>query len=237
MEEEKDQDSGQTKQLKPVPPGAGPDVTEPAGAVVTEGPVCTIGKSAAGKDAAAQGGQTPAAEESGGGDAHAGASKAMELAEAAMKARHEREERHEKEEQARKLSLLAQIQKLDVGEKAKLARSGDKDCRAILIRDSNKVVAAAVLANPRITIQEIEIIAASRNVGDDILKEVAGNRDWCKSYTVIHALVNNPKTPIPVSLTFIPKLLTRDLRFLAKSKGVPEAVRATAKRLAEKRKF
>lgn len=164
-------------------------------------------------------------------------SRARRLAEAAAKARQEREEREEKAEQARRLSLIAKIQALDVGEKAKLARHGDKECRSILIRDANKLIALAVLTNPKITIQEIEMIAASRNVDEDILRDIAKNKDWCKSYAVIHALVNNPKTPVPVSLMFVPKLLTNHLRFLAKSRGVPEAVRSTAKRLVEKRQF
>jgi hypothetical protein len=154
---------------------------------------------------------------------------------AAMRARKEREDREQKDEQLKKLSLLARIAKLDVGEKSKLARTGDKDTRSILIRDSNKQVSMAVLANPKMTIQEIEMTAASRNVTEDILREIGNNRDWCKSYTVILALVNNPKTPIGISLTHLPKLLLRDIRFISKSKGIPDAIRMTAKRIAQKK--
>jgi hypothetical protein len=154
---------------------------------------------------------------------------------AAMRARQEREEREQKEEQAKKLGLMARIAKLDVGEKAKLARTGDKDARSILIKDANKQVSMAVLGNPRMTIQEIEITAASRNVTEDILREIGGNRDWCKSYTVVHSLVSNPKTPIGVSLTHLPRLLLRDLRTIAKSKGIPDAIRMTAKKHVQKR--
>lgn len=156
-----------------------------------------------------------------------------EPAAAAIRMKHERGG----DEQASKLSLLARIQRLDVGERAKLARGGDKEARSILIKDSNRQVAMSVLANPRITVQEVEQIAASRNVSEDILREIGGNKDWCKSYTVALSLVNNPKTPIPIGLTFLNRLFTRDLRFLAKSKGVPEVIRATAKRHADKRKF
>ena len=156
-----------------------------------------------------------------------------EPAAAAIRMRHERGD----DEQASKLSLLARIQRLDVGERAKLARGGDKEARSILIKDSNRQVAMSVLANPRITVQEVEQIAASRNVSEDILREIGGNKDWCKSYTVALSLVNNPKTPIPIGLTFLNRLFTRDLRFLAKSKGVPEVIRVTAKRHADKRKF
>jgi len=160
----------------------------------------------------------------------------LSAAEVAAKIRRDQEAAQHKEDE-KKLGLLARIQKLDVGAKAKLARNGDKDARTILIKDANKLVSMAVLANPKLTIQEIEVLAASRNVSDEVLRVIARNQDWCKSYSVILALTNNPKTPVAISLTYIPKLLTRDIRFLAKSKGIPEPVRVTAKRLADKRKF
>ncbi len=154
---------------------------------------------------------------------------------AAIKARQDKIEREQKEEQEKRLSLLAQIQRMDVGEKAKLAREGDQAARSILIKEGNKLVAMAVLTNPKITMQEIEMIAASRNVSEDILREIANNREWIKGYSVVLALVNNPKTPIGITLTFLPRLLTRDLRFLAKSKGVPEVIRVSSRKLAQKR--
>ena len=157
-------------------------------------------------------------------------------AEIAAMVRDKQEEDQQKEDE-NKLSLLTRIQKLDVGAKAKLARNGDKDARTILVKDANKLVSMAVLANPKLTIQEIEVLAASRNVSDEVLRVIARNRDWCKSYTVINNLANNPKTPVALSLAYLPKLITRDLRLLAKSKGIPEIIRITAKRLNEKRQF
>jgi hypothetical protein len=157
---------------------------------------------------------------------------------AAMRARQEREEHALKEEaQAHKLGLQARLLKLDVGERAKEARRGDQETRMILIKDSNKLVALAVLANPKLTLHEVEMIAASRNVGEEVLREIAANKDWIKSYSVTLALVNNPKTPVPMGLTFLSKLRTRDLRFVGKNKGVPEVIRMSAKRLAGTRAF
>ncbi len=157
---------------------------------------------------------------------------------AAMRARKDREERERKTEaEAHKLGLQAKLQRLDVGERAKHARGGDQETRMILIRDSNKLVALGVLQNPKLTLHEIEMFAASRNVNEEILREIAGNKDWIKSYSVILALVNNPKTPVPMCLTFLSKLMTRDLRFVARNKGVPEVIRTTAKRLSNRRSF
>jgi hypothetical protein len=157
---------------------------------------------------------------------------------AAMRARHEREEHEQKEEaQAHKLGLQARLLKLDVGERSKQARMGDQETRMILIKDSSKQVSLAVLANPKLTLHEVEIISASRNVSEEVLREIAGNKDWIKSYSVMLALVNNPKTPVPMGLTFIPKLRTRDLRFVGKNKGVPEVIRMSAKRIAGTRAY
>jgi hypothetical protein len=153
----------------------------------------------------------------------------------AVMARRDKEARDEREEQAKKLSLYALIQRMDVGGKAKLARSGDKDARTILIKDGSKQVSLSVLDNPKITIQEIEMIAASRNVSEDILRTIGTNKDWCKSYTVILALVNNPKTPMGVSLTHLSRILLRDLRFLSKSKGIPEVIKVSAKKMVQKK--
>ncbi len=162
---------------------------------------------------------------------------ALDIAAAAIKARKEREERAALQEQQKRLSLLAKIQKLDVGERCKMGREGDKDCRSILVRDGNKMVALSVLTNPKITQNELEFIAASRNVDEEVLREIARNRDWSKEYAVILALANNPKTPVGVALTLVPRLHIRDLRFLMKNKGVPEAVRVIAKRLADKHRY
>lgn len=170
------------------------------------------------------------------GASQPGQAGALSPAEIAAMVRSRQEEDQRKEDE-NKLSLLTRISKLDVGAKAKLARNGDKDARTILIKDANKLVSMAVLANPKLTIQEIEVLAASRNVSDEVLRVIARNHDWCKSYTVIFNLTNNPKTPVALSMIFLPKLITRDLRLLAKSKGIPEAIRTTAKRLNEKRQF
>lgn len=154
---------------------------------------------------------------------------------AANRARKEKEEREQKEEHEKKLSVLAKIARMDVGEKAKLAREGDKEARAILIKEGNKIISLSVLSNPRITTQEIDMIAASRNVSEEVLRDISNNRDWMKAYSVALALANNPKTPIGITLTLLPRLMTRDLRFLAKSKGIPDVIRVTARKMAQKR--
>jgi hypothetical protein len=112
---------------------------------------------------------------------------------------------------------------------------GDREARGILIRDSNKVVCSAVVKNPRITEQEIENIAAMRTVADEVLRIIALNRTWIRSYIIIHNLARNPRTPIPTAMNILPRIRTKDLQQITQNRNVSEAVRRQAYRLSQTR--
>jgi len=142
---------------------------------------------------------------------------------------------HQEKEERRAKSRYQEIQDLEVPEKIKLAMSGDKEARSILIKDGNKQVQEAVLASPRITEAEIVSIALSRNVGEEILRKIASNRDWMKNYQVRLGLANNPKTPLTIGLRIIGTLMISDLKRLSKSKGVSSVLTAAANRVLIKK--
>jgi hypothetical protein len=48
--------------------------------------------------------------------------------------------------------------------------------------------------------------------------------------------VSNPKTPIGISLGFIPRLSVRELGLLETSRNIPEAVRSAARNMIIKKK-
>ena len=127
-------------------------------------------------------------------------------------------------------SRYQEIKDLPVPDKVKLAMGGDKEARSILIKDSNRQVQEAVLDSPRITEPEIVAIANSRNVGDEILRKIATNREWMKNYQVRLGLANNPKTPLTLGLRIIGTLMISDLKRLSKSKGVSSVLTAAANR-------
>lgn len=127
-------------------------------------------------------------------------------------------------------SRFQEIQDMPVPDKIKLAMTGDKEARSILIKDSNKQVQEAVLDSPRISDMEIVAVANSRNVPDEILRKIAVNRQWMKNYQVRLALVNNPKTPLPMGLKIIGTLMVADLKRLSKNKGVSSVLSSTAHR-------
>ena len=134
-----------------------------------------------------------------------------------------------------RVSLIRRLMLMNTRDRMKLARKGDREARSILIRDSNKMVAAAVINNPRITDQEAENIATMRTIADEVLRLMAMNRNWARSYTIIHNLARNPRTPIPTVINILPRIRTKDLQHLAQNRNVSDAIRRQANRLAQSR--
>ena len=84
---------------------------------------------------------------------------------------------------------------MSVARRIALAMKGTREERAILIRDPNRIVTAAVLSSPKMNDTEVAAIAKMQNVSEDVLRTIANNRAWLKNYSVVLAVVKNPKTP------------------------------------------
>jgi len=134
-----------------------------------------------------------------------------------------------------RLSIVHRIMKMGMKDRTRLATKGDRESRNILIRDPNRIVAQAVVQNPRITEQEIEKISAMRTITEDILRQIASSRQWSKSYAVVHNLAKNPRTPIANVLNILSRLQLKDLKALSKNRNVSDAVRRQALRLTQAR--
>ena len=134
-----------------------------------------------------------------------------------------------------RISVINRIMKMGMKDRVKLAMKGDRESRNILIRDPNRIVAAAVIANPRITEQEVEKIASMRTVTEDILRQLASSRQWSRNYQIVHSLAKNPRTPIANVLNILSRLQLRDLAALSKNRNVSDAVRRQALRLSQAR--
>ncbi|MBA3806343.1 MAG: hypothetical protein H0X14_11615 [Acidobacteria bacterium] len=134
-----------------------------------------------------------------------------------------------------RISLIRRVMLMGVKDRIKLGMKGDREARAILIRDSNKLVAMSVLHNPRITDHEVENIAAMRTVSDEVLRKIGQTRAWARSYPIILNLVRNPRTPIATAVTILSRIQTRDLQGISQNRNVSEAVRRQAFRLVQTR--
>lgn len=135
-----------------------------------------------------------------------------------------------------RVSLIRKILLMPIKDRVKLAMKGDREARNVLIRDPNKIVAQAVLANSRITEQEVEKISAMRTVPTEVLRQIENNRNWSRNYLIIHNLVRNPRTPLPSVLHLLPRILKKDLQGISNNRNVSEAVRKQAFRLLSTRK-
>jgi hypothetical protein len=132
---------------------------------------------------------------------------------------------------AREQNLRVKIAGMSVGERLKLALRGGREARAVLIRDPTLLVQRFVLQNPRITDEELIAVAKNRSVEHEVLEIICKKKEWVANYQIRLALVENPKTPLPIALRYVPTLRKRDLRMIAKSKNVPSAVNGMAKRI------
>jgi hypothetical protein len=127
------------------------------------------------------------------------------------------------------------ISDLSPAGKIRLATLGNAFARAVLIRDTNRLVAMAAIRSPAVTDMEVMRYATNRGLDDDIIRYIANQRQWVRLNSIKLALCNNPKCPLPIAMRFLPHLNVRDLKALARSKGIPSALVTAAKQMLQQR--
>ena len=128
----------------------------------------------------------------------------------------------------------AEIAGMNTNQKMQLGMRGDRTARTLLLKDLNKNLQSFVIQNPRITLDEVRSLAASRQALPDVLNTIAANKDWGNNPNIVTALVRNPKTPGTTAAKLMDKVPIAEVRRLAKGTDVPRAVMAAArKRLAD----
>lgn len=126
------------------------------------------------------------------------------------------------------LNVLQEINNMNTAERVKLALSGSKTQRLILIKDANKMVSMAVLESPKIGIDEILLLARDRSVAGEIITKISKRRDWTKNYNIIFELVQNPKTPVKDAMSYVKQLHIRDLQMVSRDKNITPTIRQLA---------
>jgi hypothetical protein len=74
-----------------------------------------------------------------------------------------------------------------------------------------------------------------RSVPEDVLRKIASDRQWARSYSVVHSLARNPRTPIANAMNILSRLQLKDLSALSKNKNISDAIRRQALRLSQAR--
>lgn len=135
----------------------------------------------------------------------------------------------------REKSVQQQLLTMNIPQRIQFAIKGPREGRIYLIRDANKIVAAAVLKSPKVSDSDIEAFAKMRNVSEDILRQISETRHWMRNLAIVEALAKNPKTPVPVTLRLLPRLSKLTVRTISMSRDVPEAVQKMALKLSQVR--
>jgi len=128
--------------------------------------------------------------------------------------------------------LANHVKGLHVPGKLEYAIRGNREVRAILSRDPNKIVARAVVTSPSLSDEEVLGYARSTNVNEEVLRGIAENPKMVKNRRVVVALCNNPRTPIGLSIKFLSRLDIRELKLIVKNRDIASPVRMQARRIA-----
>ena len=127
------------------------------------------------------------------------------------------------------------VRDLTVPMKIRLATLGNKFDRGVLVRDTKKMVALAAIKSPGVTDSEAAKYATNSSLAEEVIAYIASRREWVKLYGTKMALVQNPKTPLPAAMRLMTHLRDKDVRGIARSKSVPSALSAQARKLSSQR--
>jgi hypothetical protein len=129
----------------------------------------------------------------------------------------------------------ALIQSLNVAQKIRLALLGSQGDRALLVKDSNKVVSRAAIRSPAVSVSEALLYARNHSLNASIIEYIAKNRKWMQNYRLKVQIILNPKTPVNISLNALNTLRPAELRSVSQSHNVSGVVSQKAKDLIKKR--
>ena len=138
-------------------------------------------------------------------------------------------------EKPKAVTAIQKTQRMTVVQKVKSALTGTREERMLLIRDSNKLVARAVMQSPKLTEQEAENYSSMKDICEEALRVMTLNRKFMKLYVVVRALVNNPRTPIDIGLHLLPRVHELDLKRLSINRNVSDVIRHTAEKIVRRK--
>lgn len=127
------------------------------------------------------------------------------------------------------LPLHAKLATMSISGRIRRALLGSGAERQLLLRDTNKLVAAAAIRSPMVQEQDAERISKSRTVHEEVLRIISSKGQWLENHQIKFNLVANPRTPQATAVRFVMHLREDELKRLEKSRDVPAPVRAAAK--------
>lgn len=129
----------------------------------------------------------------------------------------------------------AEIGKMNIAQKVRLATLGSRSDRDMLIRDGNRLVHMAAVTSPKNQMKDIVAWSANKQIPDNVIVYIANNGKYKRNYHILINLVNNPKTPLNESVRLIPNLQPKDLANLIKNRNISGNLRRMAQALRDQR--
>jgi hypothetical protein len=139
-------------------------------------------------------------------------------------------------EEERANSAFTRILMLNTHGRIMLALKGTKEDRAILVNSRNRMVQRAVIASPKLSDIEVERFVGSKSISDEIIRLIATNTRFVRKYPIVHALTQNPKTPVRIAMQMIARLNIRDIGKLSKDRNANPVVRRHAEKMWMRRR-
>lgn len=124
---------------------------------------------------------------------------------------------------------------LTLGERKSLARKPDRAMTERLLRDPHPDVIRQLLANPKVTEDDVLSLASRRPCRPDVLAQIARTPRWTHRPRIRIALILNPDTPLDVSAPLVGLLVRQELRLVATSTTIAPILRALCLEHLERR--
>lgn len=140
-------------------------------------------------------------------------------------------ERGDTDEDGNQVPDFGHERPLTLGERKALARRGNRDLIARVIRDPHPEVIKILLGNATLTEDDVIRLCARRPVPPQVLREVFRTPRWVARYRVRLALIRNPHCPREVALQLALHLNSRDAREVSQSPELHDEVRLACRRV------
>lgn len=148
---------------------------------------------------------------------------------------HEVDDEGEEKIKEKFIPLWVKLGQMTIAQKIRAATLGSSAERALLMRESNRVVAEAAIRSPLIQEHEVIAASASRLVSEGVLRIIGMNKEWTRNHQIKYNLVCNPRTPFIISSKLVGHLRENELRSIAKSKNVKPAIAKLARQQLQRK--
>ncbi|MCU0302842.1 MAG: hypothetical protein MUC56_02135 [Thermoanaerobaculales bacterium] len=128
--------------------------------------------------------------------------------------------------------LILMVPSMTLGEKVALARRAHRALFPALTSAGDEKILEALLDNPRLVENDIVVLVNTGRPPVDVLTAIARHRRWGRSHAIRRAIVECPRSPLPLALSVLVQLPRRDQRHIAERVDVPERVRTAADALS-----